>query len=154
LDLLEGFQMKRNIVSTSVVVAVFSITTLGVVAAQSSYPQADKQKPAAQADKEKPAAAKPHTMTGCLEKGSDATMFRLTNVEGTGPKTVELHADASLKLAAHVGHKIAVTGPDVDPTTVKKGTAGKPEPGAGASPGATEHHMRVNSMKMISETCK
>ena len=38
-------------------------------------------------------------MTGCLEKGADATMFRLTNVEGTGPKTVELHADASKKLA-------------------------------------------------------
>ena len=81
----------------------------GRSAAQSGYPQADKQKPAAQADKEKP-AAKPHTMTGCLEKGADATMFRLTNVEGTGPKTVELHADAGKKLAAHVGHKMAITG--------------------------------------------
>ena len=69
-------------------------------------------------------------MTGCLEKGADATMFRLTNVEGTGPKTVELHADASKKLAAHVGHKIAITGTDVDPMTMAKGTAGKPEPGA------------------------
>jgi hypothetical protein len=146
--------MKRHIVSTSVCVAVFSITTLGVVAAQSSYPQADKQKPAAQADKAKP-AAKPHTMTGCLEKGADATMFRLTNVEGTGPKTVELHADASQKLAAHVGHKIAVTGPEVDPATLKKGTTGKPEPGAAATPGgAAEHHMRVNSLKMVSETCR
>jgi hypothetical protein len=152
--------MKTNIVSTSVVVAVFSITTLGVVAAQSS-PEADKQKPAAQADKEKPAgqgeksaAAKPHTMTGCLEKGADATMFRLTNVEGTGPKTVELHADASTKLAAHVGHKMAITGPDIDPATLKKGTAGKSEAGAAATSGAGEHHMRVTSVKMISETCK
>ena len=67
--------MKTNVVSTGVFVAVFSITTLGVAAAQSSYPQADKQKPAAQADKEKPNSAKPHTMTGCLEKGADATMF-------------------------------------------------------------------------------
>jgi hypothetical protein len=154
--------MKTNIVSTSVIVAVFSITTLGVVAAQSS-PQADKQEPAAQADQEKPAgqadkeksaAAKPHTMTGCLEKGADATMFRLTNVEGTGPKTVELHADASNKLAAHVGHKMAITGPDIDPATLKKGTAGKSEAGAAATSGAGEHHMRVNSVKMISETCK
>jgi hypothetical protein len=150
--------MKRNIVSTSVFVAVFSITTLGVVAAQPGYPQADKQKPAGQADKEKPAekstAAKIHTMTGCLEKGADATMFRLTNVEGTGPKTVELHADASNKLAAHVGHKMAITGPDIDPATLKKGTAGKSETGAAATSGAGEHHMRVNSVKMISETCK
>ena len=145
--------MKTNMVSTGVFVAVFSITTLGVVAAQSSYPQADKQKPAAQADKEKP-DAKPHTMTGCLEKGADATMFTLTNIEEAGPKTVQLHAEASTKLAAHVGHKIAVTGTDVDPTTMKKGTAGKSEPGAAATPGAVEHHMRVNSMKMVSETCK
>jgi hypothetical protein len=146
--------MKTNIVSTSVVVAVFSFLTLGVAAAQSS-PQADKQKPAAQADKEKSAAAgKPHTMTGCLEKGADATMFRLTNVEGTGPKTVELHADASTKLAAHVGHKMAITGPDIDPATLKKGTAGKGETGAAATSGAGEHHMRVTSVKMISETCK
>ena len=150
--------MKRKIVSTSVFVAVFSITTLGVVAAQPGYPQADKQKPAGQADKEKPAerstAAKPHTMTGCLEKGADATMFRLSNVEGTGPKTVELHADASKKLAAHVGHKMAITGTDVDPATMKKGTAGKSEPGAAATPGASEHHMRVDSIKMVSESCQ
>ena len=145
--------MKRSIVSTSVLVAVFGITTLGVVSAQSAYPQADKQKPAAEAAKEKP-GAKPHTMTGCLEKGADATMFRLTNIEEAGPKTVELHADASKKLAAHVGHKIAVMGTDLDPKTTAKGTAGKPEPGAVSTPGATEHHMRVDSMKMISETCK
>ena len=144
--------MKRSIVSTNVLVAVFGITTLGVVAAPSGYPQAEKQKPAAEATKEKP-AAKPHTMTGCLEKGADATMFRLTNVEGTGPKTVELHADASQKLAAHVGHKMAITGTDVDPKTTTKGTAGKPEPGAAPTP-TTEHHMRVDSTKMISETCK
>jgi hypothetical protein len=144
--------MKRSIVSTSVFVAVFGITTLGVVAAQSGYPQADKQKPAAEA-KEKP-AAKPHTMTGCLEKGADATMFRLTSVEGTGPKTVELHADASKKLAAHVGHKIAITGTDIDPATTAKGTAGKTEPGAAPTPSAAEHHMRVDSLKMVSETCK
>ena len=148
--------MKSNIVSTSVFVAVFSITTLGVVAAQPGYPQADQQKPAAQADKAKPVekSAKPHTMTGCLEKGADATMFRLTNVEGTGPKTVELHADASKKLAAHVGHKVAITGTDVDPATMKKGTTGKPEPGAAPTPSAAEHHMRVNSMKHVSETCQ
>jgi len=145
--------MKSSIVSTSVFVAVFGITTLGVVAAQSPAPQAEKQKPAAEATKEKP-ATKPHTMTGCLEKGADATMFRLTNIEEAGPKTVELQADASKKLAAHVGHKIAVTGTDVDAKAATKGTTGKPEPGAASTPGAVEHHMRVNSVKMISETCK
>ena len=147
--------MKRSIVSTSVLVAVFSITTLGVVTAQSAYPQADKPKAAAEADKEKP-GAKPHTMTGCLEKGADATMFRLTNVEGAGPNTVELHAEAGQKLAAHVGHKMAITGTPVDPMTAKgtAGTAGKPEATPPPTPGAKEHHMRVSAVKMVSESCK
>jgi hypothetical protein len=158
--------MKTNIVSTSVFVAVFSITTLGVLA-QSSYPQADKQKPSAQADKEKPNAARSLTMTGCLEKGADPTTFTLSGVEEAGPKTVQLHADASKKLAAHVGHKIAVTGAEMDPATIKKGTAGTSEPGAAPTPGATpapgaapttpgavEHHVQVESLKMISATCK
>ena len=144
--------MNRRIVSTSGFVAVFAITTLGVAAGQSGSPQPEKQKPAAQADKAK--GAKPHTMTGCLEKGADATMFKLTNVEGTGPKTVELHADASKKLAAHVGHKVAITGTDVDPSMVKKGTTGKPEPGAPAASSAAEHHMKVTSLKHVSETCQ
>lgn len=144
--------MTRNVVSTSVFAAVFGIATLGVVGAQA--PQPDKEKPAAQAEKEKPAGDKTHTMTGCLEKGADPTMFTLTNIEGAGPKTVQLHADAGKKLAAHVGHKISVTGTEVDPKTMQKGTAGKPEGGAGATPGAEEHHMRVNSMKMIADSCK
>jgi hypothetical protein len=148
--------MKKSILSSSVLAAVFGITTLGVAAAQSAppAPQADKQKPAAEAGQK--TDAKAHTMTGCLEKGADATTFRLTNVEGTGPKTVELTADASKKLAAHVGHKMAITGPDIDPATATKGTTGKPEPGAAPAPapGAAAHHMRVDSFKMVSDTCK
>jgi hypothetical protein len=139
--------MKKSIVSTSVFVAVLGITTLGVGAARSGSAQGDKPKPPAQADKEKPAAAKAHTMTGCLEKGANATTFMLTNVEGTGPKTVELHADASKKLEAHVGHKIAITGPEMAPSASAKGKAeGKPS--------GAEHVMRVNSVKMIADTCK
>ena len=134
--------MNRSIVSTSVFIAVFGITTLGVVTAQSPAPQTDKQKPAAEAS-QKP-AGKPHTMTGCLEQGADATTFKLTSVEGTGPKTVELQADASKKLAAHVGHKMAITGTDVDPATTAKGTTGKPESGAAAAPerGGASHARR------------
>jgi hypothetical protein len=153
--------MKKNTLFTFVLVAVFGITTAGVLAAQYAGGQADKPKPATQGDKQKPAgetdkqksAAKPHTMTGCLEKGGDEGMFRLTSVEGTGPKTVELHADASKKLTAHVGHKIAITGTEVDPTSMKKGTTGKTDPGTGAKPTTGEHHMRVDSMKHISATC-
>ena len=78
--------MKKSILFVGMFVTLFSFTTVGVVTAQYGGAQADK-------DKQKP-AAKAHTMTGCLEKGTEADTFRLTNVEGTGPKTVELHAEA------------------------------------------------------------
>jgi hypothetical protein len=144
--------MKKSIVCTSVFVAALGITTLGVAGAKSGSAQEEKPKPPAQTEKGKSAEAKSHTMTGCLEKGPDANTFMLTNVEGTGPKTVELHADASKKLEAHVGHKVAITGPDMDAAA---GSKGAPKSGAEQpkSSGA-EHRMGVSSVKMISATCK
>lgn len=143
--------MKKTASLAGVLMVVFGITTGGVIASQSGGGQTDKPKePASQK-----AAKKPHTMTGCLEKGSDENMFRLTNTEGTGPKTAELHADAKLKLSAHVGHKVAITGTDVDPKTLKRGTTGTAggAPGAAPKESAGEHHMRVQSMKHIAPTC-
>lgn len=138
--------MKKSILLAGVFLGLLGLTTVGVVA-QSAGAQAEKGKP-------KATTGKPHTMTGCLEQGTEPNTFRLTNVEGTGPKTVELHAAASQKLSAHLGHKISITGPDVDPATMKKGTTGKPgEPAAAPKPAAGEHHMRVTSFKMISATC-
>jgi hypothetical protein len=143
--------MKKTVFLAGVLMVVSAITTGGVIASQSGAGQTDKPKePGAQKT-----TSKPHTMTGCLEKGSDESTFRLTNVEGTGPKTAELHADAKLKLAAHVGHKISITGTDIDPKTMKKGTTGTGGGAAGTTPRepAGEHHMRVRSMKHISPTC-
>jgi hypothetical protein len=149
--------MKKTVFLAGMLVVVSAITTGGVIASQAGGGQTDKPKePGSQK-----AAAKPHTMTGCLEKGADENTFRLTNAEGTGPKTAELHADAKLKLSAHVGHKVAITGTDVDPKTVKKGTTGTaggaagtpPAASAGSAGAAGEHHMRVQSMKHIAPTC-
>jgi hypothetical protein len=141
--------MKKTVFLAGVLMVVSAITTGGVIASQAG--QADKPKdPASQK-----VNAKPHTMTGCLEKGTDENMFRLTNTEGTGPKTAELHADPKLKLSAHVGHKVAITGTDVDPKTLKKGTTGTAGGAAGAASkeAAGEHHMRVQSLKHIAPTC-
>ena len=146
--------MKTKILQVGVFVSVMGMMTLGVGATQSGGGQAEKPKQDKSTGAEQKVSGKPHTMTGCLEKGTEEETFRLTNVEGSGPKTVELHADASKKLAAHVGHKISITGPDIDPKTLKKGTTGKPDTGASATTGTSgEHHMRVNSLKMISNTC-
>jgi hypothetical protein len=141
--------MKTSHLLSGVVIAVFGITT-AVAAAQ---------EPAAQADKQK-STEKAQTVTGCLAKGADANTFTLTDVEGTGPKTVQLHAKADQKLAPHVGHKVSITGSEIDPTTLKRGTTGKPEPGAEPKPstepkagGSAERHLQVNSFKMISSTC-
>ena len=143
--------MKKTVFLAGVFAVVSAIATGGVIVAQSGSGQTDKPKEEAS----QKAGAKPHTMTGCLEKGSDETMFRLTNIEGTGPKTAELHADAKLKLSGHVGHKVAITGTAMDTKTTKKETSGTSGAGAGAASkeAGGEHHMRVTSMKHIAGTC-
>jgi hypothetical protein len=90
-----------------------------------------------------------HTMTGCLQKGDEASVpFKLTNVEGTGPKEVEIVGMAKgVDLAPHVGHKVAITGTGVTPKAAAKaeGTSVKKEAG--------EHHMRITAVKMVSASC-
>src|SRR3990172_5821656 len=54
-------------------------------------------------------APREHSMTGCLNKGTEANSYLLTNVEGTGPKTLGV-VSSTANLAPHVGHKIEVTG--------------------------------------------
>ena len=139
--------MKKTVFLAGVFVVVSAITTGGVIASQYGAGQTDKPKEGA---KSKPTVT-PHTMTGCLEKGSDENTFRLTNVEGTGPKMTELQADPKLKLSAHVGHKVAITGTDIDPKTLKN-EAGTTT-GASSKETIGEHHMRVSSMKHISPSC-
>ena len=96
-------------------------------------------------DPKKPAS---HSMTGCLAKGETADTYKLTDVTGTGPKTVELVEIATgVDLAAHVGHKVTITG-----TTMKAAEAAKAE-GTTATKEATEHHMHVDAVKMVSATC-
>ena len=141
--------MKKTLCLVGVFV-LSSVMGMGrLTASQAGGGQSDKPKEGSEKT-----AAKSHTMTGCLEKGSDEKTFRLTNIEGTGPKTADLHADAKLKLSGHVGHKVAITGTAIDPKTMKGSTG---TTGAGASTAskesAGEHHMRVQSMKHIAGTC-
>ena len=90
-----------------------------------------------------------HAMTGCLQKG-EGNMFTLTNVEGNGPKTVEIVGAApAANLAAHVGHRIEITGTGVSPKTAAKAEGNKKN----MKEEAGEHHMRVQSVKMIAAKC-
>jgi hypothetical protein len=90
-----------------------------------------------------------HSMTGCLQKGETADTCKLTDVSGTGPKTVELvEVAAGVDMAAHLGHKVTITG-----TTMKTAAAAKAEGASNMKQEATEHHMHVDAVKMVSATC-
>jgi len=74
----------------------------------------------------------------------------MTNVQGTGPKTVEIVGSATAaNLAAHVGHKIEIIG-----TAVSAKKAAKAEgDNKNMKEERNEHHMRVQSVKMLGTTC-
>ena len=100
----------------------------------------------AQAGQEKPKpdpgqAAKEHTMTGCVQKGTEAGTFVVMNTAEKGPKTIVILSSKD-KLDAHVGHKIDITGtavPAKDAETMKKGKG--------------DHYMHITAIKMVSTTC-
>jgi hypothetical protein len=74
-----------------------------------------------------------HSMTGCLQKGTEAGTFRLTNLE-KGPATVEI-AESTAKLDPHVTHKVEITGTKITGTDPKA------------------HTMKVTAVKMLAPTC-
>jgi len=95
---------------------------------------------------QKKAGGGSHSMTGCLQKGSEANTYQLTNVEGTGPKIVG--TSKGVDLAPHVGHKVTITG-----TAVAAKAAAKKEGTKDMKEERGEHHMRISAVKMVSSTC-
>jgi hypothetical protein len=90
-----------------------------------------------------------HSMTGCLQKGDEANTWQLTDVEGSGPKTVEIVGTSKgVDLAPHVGHKVTITG-----TAVSSKSAAKKEGTKDTKEEQGEHHMRISAVKMVSSTC-
>ena len=87
-------------------------------------------------------APREHSMTGCLQKGSEPDSYMLTNVERNGPKTIGV-VSSTANLAPHVGHKIEVTGVAVPASQAE---AEKNVPKA-------EHYMRLSGIKMVSTSC-
>ena len=88
------------------------------------------------------ALAQEHSMTGCLQKGVEANSYMVSDVEGSGPKTIGI-VSSSADLAPHVGHKIQVTGTAVP---AKEAEMDKNVPKA-------PHYMKLTAVKMISTTC-
>ena len=100
-------------------------------------------------------AGKEMKITGCVQAGTSASSFELTNIKkgmhhdaaataaapaDAASKNVKLTAGSGVDLAAHVGHTVEVAG-----------TWAKPAADAAAAPMAKE--FTVNNVKMVSSTC-
>jgi hypothetical protein len=122
--------MKRFTISGLMTACVFALSVTAL---------AQEYKPPAQ---DKP-AAKEHTMTGCLQKGTVPDTFIVTSTAEKGPKVIGI-ITAKPNLAPHVGHKIDITGTAVD---VKTAESSKP------APSKADHYMNITAIKMVSATC-
>lgn len=87
-------------------------------------------------------APKEHSMTGCLQKGTEPGTYMVTDVEGNGPKSIGI-VSSTPNLAPHVGHKMEVTGTAVPPAEAEKDAKVPKAP----------HYMKLTAIKMISATC-
>ena len=96
---------------------------------------------ASTANTQEKGAAKEHSMTGCLAKGTAPNTYMLTDLE-KGPKSVGI-VESSANLAPHVGHKVEITGTAV-PAKEAEADANVPK---------APHYMKVTAVKMISATC-
>ena|ERR1700722_2270856 len=88
------------------------------------------------------------TVTGCLQKGTEAGGFFLS---GTDDKDWELYSNSHVSLADQIGHTVAVTG-----TVVKrsKSQEEKSQPHENKEQGGKHHaDLQVSSVKMVSATC-
>ena len=121
--------MKRSLVAASIVACVFAFAL--AAQAQQAAPQAQ------------PTAPREHSMTGCLKKGTEANSYMVSDVEGTGPKSLGIVSSVA-NLTPHVGHKIEVTGTAVPVTEAE---AMKP------APPKAPHYMKLTAIKMLSATC-
>ena len=120
-----------------------TLVTCGVLLAGILVTAADNQK------KGKKSSGGAMTVSGCLQKGTEANTYMLTNVSGGGSYEL-VGAPASMNLAPHVGHRIEVTG-----SVAKASKAAKMEGAKGAEKKEEkgERHLQVRSFKMMSPTC-
>ena len=89
-------------------------------------------------------------VTGCLQKGDEPGEFSIT---GQDDRTWGLRS-SSVKLEQHVGHQVTVTGSTYRESKAKEKAEEKKEGQMENAAGKEEYgHLRVTSLKMVSETC-
>jgi len=96
--------------------------------------------------------AEVRTLTGCLSKAEGAHEYKLTTENGS---TWELHSK-TLKLSAHTGHTVTVTGKVRAAAMHEAKEKAKDEMKEhDMDKNATEHgHLNVTNLSMVSDSCK
>lgn len=120
-----------------VVLALFSLVAIG-----QNTPAQNTQ------DTMSPSSTASQTVTGCLQKGQEATGYYLSATDG---KIWELTGTTG-NLSEHVGHQVAVTGSATTEPKAKEQQIGSQEKKESA--GKEHGDLRVADVKMVSETCK
>jgi hypothetical protein len=93
-------------------------------------------------------AAKTQSVTGCLQKGSEPNTWMLNETATKAKRSVEIVETApGVDLAAHVGHKVTITGTNLSTKAAAAAEKTTPKKEAG------ERHMRADALKMISTSC-
>jgi len=89
------------------------------------------------------------TITGCLQKGVESEGFFLISTQG---KHWELYPENGVSLAEHVGHKVTVTGTVAHRSADQEKVS---QPNEKQEMEGRKHaDLQVNSLKMVSESCK
>jgi hypothetical protein len=97
--------------------------------------------------------AEVRAITGCLSKGDSANEYQLTASDGS---TWEVHSNNAVNLADHVGHTVTLKGVVANAKAHNlKEDAKTAATDTGVKKNDTEHgHLKVTSLKMVSESCK
>ena len=106
----------------------------------------DSSKTAPQGNAERSAKVLLAAVTGCLQKSDQLGQFAITGEDG---KTWDLRS-TTVKLAAHVGHQVTVTGSPIRETKAADKKEGQVENAAGKQ---EVGELRVTRLKMVSQSC-
>ena len=139
-------------------------STTPQTAPTSPYPSSQSSDMSSKSDK----AGKSTKLTGCVQSGTTAGTFELTNIKGKGSmassesaaspssssgKTVKLVAAAGTDLSQHVGHQVEVTG-SFSASSSSSASPSAAAPSASASSSSSgDKEFNVTDVKMVSATC-
>lgn len=138
--------MKKLMLAT----LTFAFLATLVCLAQEPANQNTTKEPSTQEKQDHKATSPTKTVTGCLQKGHEAGGFTITGEDG---KTWDL-SSRSVKLDAHVGHQVTVTGSAHRESKAEEKAEEKKEGQMEKAAGKEEYgDLRVTDLKMVSETC-